>query len=183
MKPIIPLAAAAAVAAVLLAGCSGKGEEQKGEPVAVKDAAKKVEEQGLKPKPGLYKTVITMTGIEIPGLPEGMKGHGAGLARTIESCLTQEEVDKGFEALLKQGQDGKCSFERFNLNGGDFDAVMVCDAQGRTSRMEMTGTLTDTTAEMEATTKLAFDGVGEGTMNFTARQERIGDCTDQPPAK
>lgn len=179
MKPIITLAAAA----VLLAGCSGKGEEQKGEPVAVKDAAKQVQEQGLKPQPGLYKTVITMTGIEIPGLPEDMKGHGAGLARTLESCLTQEEVDKGFEALLKKGQDGQCSFERFTLNGGDFDAVMVCDAQGRSSRMAMKGTLTATTANMEATTKLAFEGVGEGTMNFTAKQERIGDCPAEAPAK
>lgn len=176
MKPII---IAAAAAAALLVGCSGKGEEAASEKVAVKEAAKQVEAQGLKPQPGLYKTTITMTGLEIPGLPEGMEGHGAGMTRTLESCLTQAEVDKGFDGLLKKGQDGECSFEKFALAGGDLDAVMVCDAQGRTSRMEMTGTLTPTTADMEATTSLAFDGVGEGTMNFTAKHERIGDC----PAK
>lgn len=175
MKPIIIAAAIAA----LLAGCSDKGEDAAGEKVAVKDAAKQAEAQGLKPQPGLYKTTITMTGLEIPGLPEDMEGHGAGLARTLESCLTQAEVEKGFDGLLKKGQDGECNFERFALTGGDLDAELVCDAQGRTTRMDMKGTLTATAADMEATTTIAFDGVGEGSMNFTAKHERIGDC----PAK
>jgi hypothetical protein len=175
MKPIIIAAATAA----LLAGCSGQSEENAGEKVAVKEAAKQAEAQGMKPQPGLYKTTITMTGLEIPGLPEGMEGHGAGLARTVESCLTQEEVDQGFDGLLKKGQDGECSFERFSLEGSALDAVLVCDAQGRTTRMDMKGTLSATTAEMEATTAIAFDGVGEGSMQFTAKHERIGDC----PAK
>lgn len=176
MKPIV-IPALAAVA--LLAGCSGKEEETAGETVAVKEAAGEVEHAGLKPQPGLYRTTITMTGLNIPGLPEGMQGHGAGMARTVESCLTQAEVDKGFEDLLKEGQDGDCRFDQFALTGNDLDAVLVCNAQGRTTRMEMRGTITPTLAEMEATTAIAFDGVGEGTMDFTARHERIGEC----PAK
>ena len=42
--------------------------------------------------------------------------------------------------------------------------------------MAMTGALTPTTADIEASTAIAFDGVGEGTMNFTAKHERIGEC-------
>lgn len=60
--------------------------------------------------------------------------------------------------------------------GRQLDAVLVCNAQGRTSRMAMKGTLTATSADLEAATRLAFEGMGEGTMNFTARHERIGDC-------
>lgn len=170
------IALIAALGAACLAGCSGEANRQEGEAVAVRDAARQVDAQGLKPQPGLYKTTITMTGLEIPGLPEGMEGHGAGLARTLESCLTPAEVDKGFDALLKKGQDGECAFERFALAGGQLDAVLVCNAQGRTSRMAMKGTLTATSADLEAATRLAFEGMGKGTMNFTARHERIGDC-------
>lgn len=174
MKPVwIP----ALTAAVLLVACSAeKDEAAAGDPVAVKDVADKVAAAGLKPQAGLYKTTITMTGLDIPGLPPEMKGHGAGLARTVESCLTQAEVDKGFEDLLKTGQDGECRFDRFALAGGNLDAVLVCDAQGRTTSMAMTGALTPTTADIEASTAIAFDGVGEGTMNFTAKHERIGEC-------
>jgi len=170
----------AAIAALLLSGCSGRNADADGNgKVSVKEAAEKARGELPKPQPGLYKTTVTMTNIEIPGMPDSMEGHGAGLTRTIEDCLTEEEVEKGFEALVKQGQDGECSYERFDLAGGKLDAVMVCDAQGRKARMEMTGTTTATSADLEATMAMAFDGAGEGTMSFTARHERIGEC----PAK
>jgi hypothetical protein len=167
----------ATAAAVLLAGCSGGNADTDGNgEVSVKEAAVKAKDEMPRPQPGLYKTTVTMTNIEIPGMPDNMEGHGAGLTRTIEDCLTQEEVDKGFEALVKQGQDGECSYERFNVAGGKLDAVMVCEAQGRKARMEMTGTTTTTGADLEATMAMAFDGAGEGTMSFTAKHERIGEC-------
>jgi hypothetical protein len=165
----------AILAAALVAGCSGK-EEGKGEALSVKEAAKRAEAQGLKPQPGLYKTTITMTGLEIPGMPAEMEGHGAGLARTVESCLTQAEVDKGFEGLLTKGQDGACRFENFALKDGAFEAVMLCDAQGATTRTTMEGTATATAADFTARTKMGFGGGVEGTMNVTARHERVGDC-------
>jgi hypothetical protein len=120
-----------------------------------------------------------MTGLDIPGLPPEMAGHGSGLTTTSEHCLTEAEVEKGYEALVKQGQDGECSYEKFELAGGEIDAVMVCNAQGREARMAMTGTTTPTTADLEASMAMEFDGVGKGTMRFTAKHERMGDC----PAK
>jgi hypothetical protein len=45
--------------------------------------------------------------------------------------------------------------------------------------MTMSGTATPTASEFTASTKMNFEGVGEATMNFTAKHERIGDC----PAK
>ncbi len=179
MKPTF-IAVIAATA--LVAGCSGK-EQGEGEAVSVKDAAKRAEAQGLKPQPGLYKTTITMTGLEIPGLPEGMEGHGAGLARTVESCLTQAEVDKGFESLLAKGQDGACRFEKFVLKDGAFDAVMICDAQGASTRTTMQGTATATGADLTASTQMGFGGGVEGTMNVAARHERVGDCPAKAPAQ
>jgi hypothetical protein len=171
----------AAAGAALMAGCSGGGDadaDGDGE-ITLKEAAKQAEAQGIMPEPGLYRATVTMTGINIPGMPPEMAGHGAGMVTTSEDCLTEEEVAKGFEELIKQGQNGECSYERFNANGGDIDAVLVCKTPQGSARMEMTGTATETSSDIKATMAMNFDGAGEGTMTFTAKNERIGDC----PAK
>lgn len=171
----------ALAAAMLAAGCSGEKESAAGEgaPASVAEAAKQAEAAGLKPQPGLYKTTITMTGLDIPGMPADMEGHGAGLARTLETCLTEAEADKGFAALLTRGQDGACRFENFALKDGAFEGRLVCDAAGTTTRMAMEGTAKATGADFTATTAMQFPGGVEGTMNYAASHQRVGDC----PAK
>ncbi len=167
----------AAAGAALLAGCSGGATDADGDgAISAAEVAAKAKAEGIKPQPGLYKATVTMTGLDIPGLPADMQGHGAGATTTSQDCLTAEEVDKGFEALLKQGQQGECSFESFNLDGGKLDAVMLCNTPEGSARMAMTGTTTPTSSEFNATTKMNFEGMGEGTMNFTVNHERIGDC-------
>ena len=164
--------------AIGLAGCSGeKGAEAEGTAAASAPAEAAV--KAFKPEPGLYRATITMTGIEVPGMPAEMEGHGAGMTTTTEDCLTQEEVDKGVEELLKQGQNGACTYEKFAYAGGKFDGVMLCKTGQGAARMEMAGTATSTATEFTASTKMNFDGVGEATMTFTAKHERIGEC----PAK
>lgn len=176
MKPIIIAAAGAA----LLMGCSGGETDADGNGmISAEEVAAKAQAEGVKPEPGLYKSTIVMTGINIPGMPPGMEGHGGGQTITSEDCLTEDEVDKGFEELLKQGQTGECSYETFNLAGGAMDAVMVCKTAEGEARMTMTGTTTATTAEFTAETKMNFEGVGEASMSFTGKHERVGDC----PAK
>lgn len=172
----------ALAAAATLAGCSGGGKaDADGDgKVSIGEAAKRAEAEGLKPEPGLYKTTVTMTGLEIPGLPPEMKGHGAGLTTTVEDCLTAEEVGDGFESMVKQGQNGDCAYESFALEGGKLDAVMVCKAEGRETRTSLTGTATATGADLTATTQMAFDGAGKGTMSATVKHERIGACKAQP---
>ena len=169
----------AAAGAALLAGCSGGGNadaDGNGE-VSMKEAAKKAE--GLKPQAGQYKAVITMTGINIPGMPPEMAGHGGGMTTTTEYCLTQAEVDKGYQEMMKRGQNGECTYESFNLAGGKLDAVMLCKAGEGDARMTMSGTVTPTTSDFTATMAMKFADAPEGTMTFTAKHERLGDC----PAK
>jgi hypothetical protein len=170
----------AAVATALMAGCSGGNADADGDgEVSMKEAAKKAEAEGLKPEAGQYKAVITMTGMEIPGMPADMAGHGAGMTTTTEYCLTQEEVDKGFEEMMKRGQNGECAYESFNLADGKMDAVMVCKTPEGEARMTMNGTVTPTSSDFTASMAMQVPEMGEGKMTFTAKHERIGDC----PAK
>jgi Protein of unknown function (DUF3617) len=90
----------AAAGAALMAGCSGGSDadaDGNGE-ITAKEVATATEEQGMKPEPGQYKAVVTMTGIDIPGMPPEMAGHGAGVTRTSEYCLTQEESIRALKA-------------------------------------------------------------------------------------
>ena len=165
-----------AAGVALLAGCSGGGHadaDGNGE-VSMKEAAKKAE--GLKPQAGQYKAVITMTGINIPGMPPEMAGHGGGMTTTTEYCLTQAEVDKGYQEMMKRGQNGECTYESFNLAGGKLDAVMLCKTGEGDARMTMNGTATPTTFDFTATMAMKFADAPEGTMTFTAKHERLGDC-------
>jgi hypothetical protein len=135
--------------------------------------------EGIMPEPGQYKATITMTGMEIPGMPADMAGHGSGMTTTSEYCLTEEDVAQGFEEMMKRGQDGECAYESFNLDGGKMDAVMVCKTPAGEARMTMNGTASPTTSDFTATMKMNVPEMGEGTMSFAAKHERIGDC----PAK
>ena len=170
----------AILGAGLLAGCSGGKADADGDgKVSMKEAAKKAEAARLKPEAGQYKAVITMTGIDIPGLPPEMKGHGAGLTTTTEYCLTQADVDKGFEDMMKRGQNGECAYESFTLEGGKMDAVMVCKTGEGEARMTMNGTVTATSSDFTTTMALDTPDTKGGSMSFAAKHERVGDC----PAK
>lgn len=172
-------------AAALLGACSGaeKSDADGDGKVSLGEAAKEAQAQGMKPEPGLYKTTVTMTNLEIPGMPPEMKDHGAGLVTTAEDCLTPEEVEKGYEAMVKQGQDGECAYESFALAGGKLDAVMACKSEGRVTRTTITGTTSSTGADLTATTAMEFDGAGKGTMTATVKHERIGECTAETAPK
>ncbi|WP_379920765.1 DUF3617 domain-containing protein [Erythrobacter sp. R86502] len=170
----------AAAGAALLGGCSGgDAETDRADGVSVKEAAALAKAEGVKPQPGLYRSTVVMTGIDVPGLPPEMKGHGAGQTVTTEDCLTQAEVDQGFEQLMKQGQNGECSYERFDLTGGKLDAVMVCKTPEGEARMTMAGTTTSTKAEFTAESIMNFEGMGEATLRFSGTHERIGECPAQ----
>ena len=171
----------AAAGAMLLSGCSGGGDadaNSDGE-ITAKEVAKQAKAEGITPEPGLYRTTMTMTGIDIPGMPPEMADHGAGATTTSENCLTKEDVAKGLEEMMKQGQNGECSYESFNLKGGKIDAVMLCKTPEGDARMSMKGTATPTSTDFTATMVMDLGEQGEGTMEFAAKQERIGDC----PAK
>ncbi|MEM6908247.1 MAG: DUF3617 domain-containing protein [Pseudomonadota bacterium] len=166
--------AAIAAFALITGACSGGGNadvDGDGE-VSPAEAQTAAEASGMIPEPGLYKTTSVMKGIDVPGMP----GHGAGLTTTSEECVTQEDVEKGFEEMLKQDQDGDCSYERFNLAGGKIDAVMVCNIEGSSMRMEMDGTASPTGSEFDATMTTDDPEMPMGGMTFNVKQERIGDC-------
>jgi hypothetical protein len=164
------------VAVVMLAACSADPDTDGGGAVSMEAAADAAAASMPRPEPGQYRATITMKGIQIPGLPAEMAGHGSGMTTTNEYCLTPDDVADGYQEMMKRGQDGQCTYERFSAAGGKLDAVMVCKTPEGGARMEMTGTASGTASEFDATMAMNIPGQGEGTMKFNAKHERIGDC-------
>ncbi len=172
----------ASVTAFALAACSSEAPEtaDSGEEVSMEEVAERAKESAIKPEPGQYRVTMEVLEVDVPGAPEGaadmMRGMMAG--RSHSYCLTQEDVEKGFEQMARNSQeDDNCSFQRFDIDGGDFDAKMTCDAQGQgTMTMTMKGKGTPTSSEVEMTMKGNMTGMGDSTIRMKASHERTGDC-------
>lgn len=162
--------------ALMVAACSGGNGDANGDGAISGSEAAAAAADMPKPEPGLYRATITMTGIDIPGMGPEMAGHGSGMTTTQENCLTPDDVAGGYEEMMKQGQDGSCRYEKFTVAGGKLDAVMLCRTDEGEARMEMAGTVTPTGSEFDATMQMNLDGKGNGSMRFSTKHERIGDC-------
>lgn len=172
----------ASFATAMLAACGGPegaADESGGESISVEEVAARAKANAVKPQPGKYKVTMDVLEVDIPGAPEGsvdmMRSMMGGQTHTY--CLRPEDVDDGFEAMAKQGQEGDCDFQRFDVDGGKFDAQMTCRSdEGRAMTMTMNGNGTPTSSEVEMTMKGNMTGMGDSTIHMKARHERIGDC-------
>lgn len=169
-----------AAASLALVACGNADPDTDGDgTISMEEAQASLEASGaVKPQAGQYNASVELLEFEAPGAPPQALDMMRGMiARDFEYCLTQEQADKGFEEMARSSQDGDCSFEKFDVDGGDFDAVMICSNRGDGSiRMAMEGTGTETSSDMTMTMTGDIGGMGEGRMVMRTKHERIGDC-------
>ena len=166
-------------AAVLAACGSGGDADADGDgTISMAEAAEETRDAGIRPQPGQWRATMEVQEIEGANVPAGAADMMKQMmARSFEYCMTQEDADKGFEEMAKQSQDESCTFERYDIDGGELDAVMVCKGQeGGSVRMTIDGTGTETSSEMLMTMEGAIPGQGEGRMVMKTSHQRIGEC-------
>lgn len=171
----------AAVLPLALAACGGEqpaGDE--GGDISMADAAERMADNAVKPMAGEYRLTVEVLEVNIPGAPANIADmmRQQMAAQPSQYCLTQEQVDKGFEEMARQGQEsGDCSFNRFEVSGGSIDAEMVCNAAGQgTMTMTISGEGTPTRSVMETNMQGNMGEMGDMTIKARATHERIGDC-------
>lgn len=172
----------APIATLALAACSSEEPDtiDSGEEVSMEEVAARAKASAIKPEPGQYRVTMEVLEVDIPGAPEGaadmMRGMMSGQSHSY--CMTQEDVDKGFEEMARNSQEGSdCSFQRFDIDGGEFDAKMTCRADGQgVMTMTMKGSGTPTSSEVDMTMEGNMGGMGDSTIRMRAKHERTGDC-------
>lgn len=176
-----PLAILAAPLA--LAACGGAADDASddaSENLSVDEVVERTQAAAIKPMPGQYKVSMEVLEVNIPGAPANlaeMMGDSLG-GQTQQYCLTEADVENGFEEMAKRGQDGdNCTFDRWNIDGGNFDGKMTCTVPGQGQMtMTMKGKGSETSSEVDMTMQGNMAGMGDATIRMKATHERIGDC-------
>lgn len=180
-----------AALALLLVGCADKpADSGQAGGKSVEEAVAEMKAEAVKMRPGQYRTEIRIETLEMPqseGMPPQMmqnfKESMQAAMQPTETCMTQEMADRGAEQVISQGQQN-CRFEKLEMDGGKFDASMVCTPeQGGEVRSNVAGTMTETGSEFRNSSEMNNPQM-PGTMKMVLhfKTTRLGDCPDAPAA-
>lgn len=178
--------ALALVAAVLPLAACDRSPQVNEKDASVEEVAQKVRESGADAafvRPGLWESKVTIEQFDVPGMPAEMvqrmktmmaqnQEHG------FQTCLTAEEVKRPKEDFFA-GKNKECRYEHFTMGGGKIDAAMHCGGKDGTQVMQMAGTYSPESYQMQTAMKMEAGGGAEGGMAMTMRVEarRVGECT------
>lgn len=164
-------------AAMLVSGCgSSDTVEVKNESPA--DVAAKVAASGMLPRPGRWEGTLKLTSMDMPGMPAATReamNKSLGAVQRQTTCLTAEQAGKMDGSFFQKAAPG-CTYEKFTMEGGKIDAVMVCPPGAGPTRMAMNGTYGADAYDLK------ISGSGEMTkgvamnMAMEVSSRRIGDC-------
>lgn len=169
--------------ALALAACGGGASDADADgdgEVTAEELRTVAQEQGvdLKPQPGKYRMKISFIEADIPGAPPEMaQMMASGFEQTIETCVTQEQSDRGFEDLLTQNQDDSCKISKYTIDGNQVSMAMACSG-GEMGDVDlaMDGTVGPTASDMSMTMDGSIPQMGPMKIKMNMQQERIGEC-------
>ena len=178
MRPmnVLPL-----VAGLALAACGGgdkapaAGESVSAEQVAARASG------AVTPQPGKYTSRMELLDFSMPGMPDGAKAQmqqafASGLAQGNEFCMTKDQADP--RQMLQNMAESKCSFSRFDVDGGKISADMSCTGDdGIASTVQMQGQMTADSSTMTMAMQRSMEGLGKMQMKMRVTSTRIGECS------
>lgn len=174
-------------AAVLLAGCGKSEPTVKARDATAGEVAEKVREAGADQsivRPGLWESKVTIDQLDMPGVPpEMLQRMKAMMAErqehSFQTCLTAEDVKRPKEDFFA-GKNNECRYDNFTMGGGKIDAVMHCGKGGASQTMQMAGTYSPDSYQMQMSTKsepAKGQEAGAMSMQMRVQANRIGECS------
>lgn len=154
---------------------------------SVAEVAEKVRKSGAGEsfvRPGLWESKVMIEQLDMPGMPPEMTSRMKAMmaekqAQGFKTCLTPDDVKKPKEDFFA-GQNKGCRYDRFTMGNGKIDAVMRCGGEQATQVMQMAGTYSPDSYQMQMSNKIEAAAKGaEGSMAMRMRidSRRIGECT------
>ena len=134
-------------------------------------------------RPGLWQSKVTIDQLDMPGMPADMAERMKAMMaerqpHDYQTCLTPEDVKRPKEDFFA-GKNNECRYDHFTMGGGKIDAVMHCGKGDSQQTMQMAGTYSPESYQMQMSTKGGAKAGGEAAMSMNMRVEahRIGECT------
>ena len=133
-------------------------------------------------RPGQWETKVDLVDLDMPGINPAMKAEM--LKRSKETkvhsyCVTEEESKK--PGGIFADDSGKCTYDKFDMNGGKVDITMSCPGNGGSATMHVAGTFTPDA--VAATSEMVTAGQFPMKMKANVASRRTGECTAPPTAK
>jgi hypothetical protein len=173
--------------ALCLVACN-KQPEIKATNASVEEVAQKVQTASAGQsfvRPGLWQSKVTIQQIDMPGMPpEIAQRMNATMARNqsheSSSCLTSEDVKRP-KGDFFAGKHNECRYDHFTMSGGKIDALMHCRGAGGGQIMQLAGSYSPDSYQMQMSTKTEGGGQAEKGMAMRMRVDahRVGECSAQ----
>jgi hypothetical protein len=165
----------------LIAACNEQGPDNK-EVLAQSDKL-------VKPRPGLYRSTTTLAAFDLPGADprtaDMMRDKfGQIMPQTREFCLTPAAAARGFADMVRQSEQGDCTFERFVANAQRLSARMNCrSGEKLRSAVSIEGTGAPDNSHVNVEIVQSGPGIpgGSETISLKVDNRRIGDCAGGNP--
>ena len=135
----------------------------------------------MRMKPGEWEQTFEVSELELPNMPEEMKGMMGGMARsafTVSSCLNEEDLASPDADFFSMDGQENCTFEEFERLGNRMNIKMTCDAEeGGKAKISMQGEFEDDAYSLEMENRITGMPIGDMTMKGRVMARRLGDCS------
>jgi len=186
------VALAIATVAVGLAACD-RGQDVDLTNATPAEVAKAMKDSGATRsmvRPGKWSSTVAVLEMSSPGMPpeqQAMLKAQIGQSRTVEACLTAEEVDNP-ERMLGD-VPATCKYDRYTMGNGKLNGTMRCEQKGMVQQMTVAGTYKDDGYSLTIDNKttalagtLASQPAGVMSMKMKVESRRLGECDTKQPA-
>lgn len=184
--------ALALAAALGLAACDPKPDVDltNATPAEVAKAMKESGATRSMVRPGKWSSTVSVLEMNSPGMPPEMQAQmkaQLGQPRTVEACLTADQVDNP-ERMLGN-VPASCKYDRYTMGNGKMNGTMRCEQNGMVQQMTVAGTYKDDGYSLTIDNKtsvsagaVAGQPAGNMSMKMKIDSRRLGECDAKQPA-
>ena len=141
-------------------------------------------------RPGKWSSTVSVLEMNSPGMPPEMQAQmraRLGQPRTVEACLTADQVDNP-ERMLGN-VPATCKYDRYTMGNGKMSGTMRCEHNGMVQQMRVAGTYKDDGYSLTIDNKtsvpagaVAGQPAAAMSMKMKVDSRRLGDCDTKQPA-
>lgn len=149
------------------------------------EVAKAVRESGATRamvRPGKWSSTVSVLSIDSPGMPADVAARmkdSIGKARTVEACLTAEQVDHP-ERMISH-VPASCRYDHYVMADGKIDGKLRCDDHGMVQEMSLAGTYSPDQYQITMDNRTTGAGNEHMAMKMHIESHRVGECDAKQP--